>query len=153
VPKEKVGSKADSKAVIKDRTGFRVVVMGSWLLVANYKLNPNAPTLDYAKEFLLNTFNWLAEQESLVALAPRKPEHIKLELTNKQVGRVGLMVILLLPLITIGLGLIVWVAPTTQKRRTRGAEKRAPGGRPGVSKPAGSGSRDELPGGSKGKGA
>lgn len=107
------------------KNGARVVLLGTWLLVANYKLDPNLPTIDYTKELLLGLFNWLAEQESLVALAPRKPEHVKLELTAAQVNRIGRLVIITLPLFAVLLGLVVWLAPNLRKRGYRRAARTA----------------------------
>ncbi len=97
----------------------RVMVLGSQLLVANYKLSPNQPSFDYTKEFVLTAFNWLAEQESLVALPPRRPEHVKLKLTIDQVNRVARLVVLWLPLLAVMLGLIVWLIPGAASRRGR----------------------------------
>jgi hypothetical protein len=114
------------------KNGARVVLLGTWLLVANYKLDPNMPTIDYTKELLLNMFHWLAEQESLVALAPRKPEHVKLELTAVQVNRIGRLVIITLPLFAALLGLVVWLAPFIGGRRSKIAERG--GGRQGGAK-------------------
>lgn len=109
--------------------GARVLLLGTWLLVANYKLDPNMQTIDYTKDLLLNLFNWLSEQESLVALAPRKPEHVKLELTRTQVDKIGRLVILTLPLFAILFGLVVWLGPNLRSRGfRRGAGQRRGGG-------------------------
>jgi hypothetical protein len=107
------------------KNGARVVVLGSWLLMANYKLDPNLQAIDYTKELILNIFNWVTEQEMLVALAPRRPEHIKLALTEKQVASAGRTVILFLPLIAVCLALIAWMAPTVSQRRSRRASDAA----------------------------
>jgi len=122
-PKRDIPSPVPVMVAARERkqNGARVVVMGSWLMVANFKLDPNRPTIDFTKELLLATFNWLAEQEALVALPPRKPEHVKLELTNKQVNRIGRLVIVVLPLIAVILALIVWLLPAIRTRRQRPA--------------------------------
>lgn len=101
------------------KNGARIIVLGSYLLVANYKLTPNQASFDYTKEFVLSAFNWLAEQESLVALPPRRPEHVKLKLSTAQVNRIARLVVLWLPLLAVMLGLIVWIVPTAAARRPR----------------------------------
>lgn len=98
----------------------RVLVLGTHLLMANYKLSPNQPSFDYTKEFVLTAFNWLAEQESLVALPPRRPEHVKLKLNIDQVNRIARLVVLWLPLLAVMLGLLVWLIPGAASKRTRG---------------------------------
>jgi hypothetical protein len=103
----------------KGKKRARVLVLGTQLLVANYKLSPNQPSFDYTKEFVLTAFNWLAEQESLVALPPRRPEHVKLKLNIDQVNRIARLVVLWLPLLAVMLGLLVWLIPGAASKRTR----------------------------------
>jgi ABC-type uncharacterized transport system len=97
----------------------RIMVVGTQLLLANYKLSPNQPSFDYTKELVLMVFNWLAEQESLVALAPRRPEHVKLKLNIEQVNRIARLVVLWLPLLAVMLGLLVWLIPGATSKRGR----------------------------------
>ena len=114
----------------------RVMVLGTQLLMANYKLSPNQPSFDYTKEFVLTAFNWLAEQESLVALPPRRPEHVKLKLNIEQVNRIARLVVLWLPLLAAMLGLLVWLIPGATHKR---------GGRRGRDRPR----RNDKRGGAK----
>ncbi len=105
----------------------RVMVLGTHLLVANLKLSPNQPSADYTKEFVLTALNWLAEQESLVALPPRRPEHVKLKLSIDQVNRVARLVVLWLPMLAVLIGLLVWLIPGALSRRWMGPKPRATG--------------------------
>jgi len=92
----------------KSRGGFRMVAFGSVANFLNQTLDPNQPTQDYSADFLLNSINWLLEREQLIALSPRVPERMKLELSAKQVGRIFRVVVLGMPLFAILLGLLVW---------------------------------------------
>lgn len=91
------------------KNGARVVVVSSYLTLANWKMDPNRDAVDFTKEFLLATFNWLTEQEGLVALPPRRPEHVKLELSVSKVNWVGRLVMLALPGLAVFLSLLVWI--------------------------------------------
>jgi len=108
-----------SQPAIQRKRHARVMVLGTQLLMANYKLSPNQPSFDYTKEFVLTAFNWLAEQESLVALPPRRPEHVKLKLNIDQVNRIARLVVLWLPLLAVMLGLLVWLIPGAASKRSR----------------------------------
>ncbi len=112
----------------------RVMVLATHLLVANYKLSPNQPSFDYTKEFVLMAFNWLAEQESLVALAPRRPEHVKLKLNIQQVNRIARLVVLWLPLLAVMLGLLVWLIPGASSKRGRARKLARKTDKPGGAK-------------------
>ncbi len=97
-----VASQAEKKG------GFRVVAFGGLLNMLNRNLDPNQPVQDFSSDLLLNSLNWLLEREQLIALSPRTPERIKLELTQAQVGRIFRVTVLAMPLFAMLLGILVW---------------------------------------------
>jgi ABC-type uncharacterized transport system involved in gliding motility auxiliary subunit len=101
--KDKDSDKAadkDSKAPAKP---FRLVVVGNSRFAANGTIG-NGGNVNLA----LNAINWLAGQERLVGIAPKTPEQASLSLTRSQTNRIGLFVIVGLPLIVSVLGVWVW---------------------------------------------
>ncbi len=97
-----VASRSDKK------NGFRVVAFGGLLNVLNRNLDPNQPVQDFSSDLLLNSLNWLLERAQLIALSPRVPERVKLELTQAQISRIFRVTVLGMPLFAMLLGLLVW---------------------------------------------
>jgi ABC-type uncharacterized transport system involved in gliding motility auxiliary subunit len=64
---------------------------------------------------LNNLFNWLVERETLMGIAPKRPEQVRLAMTPAELGWSVAIVILLLPGLAIALGFWVWL----RRRRVR----------------------------------
>jgi len=60
------------------------------------------------RDFFLNTVNWLAQQENLIAIRPREPEDRRLTLTADQQGLIRLLSIFLLPGLVFAAGIYSW---------------------------------------------
>ena len=60
------------------------------------------------RDMFLNTVNWLAQQENLIAIRARAPEDRRLTLTADQQRRIFWLTIALIPLATVGVGTYVW---------------------------------------------
>ena len=60
-------------------------------------------------DFLLSSLNWLLEREALMAIAPKAPGELKLDLNDRQLARAFLVVVGALPAVAIVLGLLVWL--------------------------------------------
>jgi hypothetical protein len=88
--------------------GARIVAFGSFFNLTNLHINPNEPQQDYSVDFFLNAIAWLGEKEQMIALRPRTPEQIKLELRADQVNRIFRITVLGLPMFGILLGLLIW---------------------------------------------
>jgi ABC-type uncharacterized transport system involved in gliding motility auxiliary subunit len=86
-----------------DRPG-RVVVFGDSDFASNARLaSVGNPTL------LLNTINWLAERENLLAIPPRRAEQVQLNLSRAQISSIYWMVLLLMPAASVAAGLLVFL--------------------------------------------
>jgi ABC-type uncharacterized transport system involved in gliding motility auxiliary subunit len=105
--KDKDNDKVTDKAADKDSKAparpFRLVVVGNSRFASNGTIG-NGGNVNLA----LNAINWLAGQERLVGIAPKTPEQASLSLTRSQANRIGLFVIVGLPLIVSVLGVWVW---------------------------------------------
>lgn len=60
------------------------------------------------RDLLLNTVNWLAQQENLIAIRPREPEDRRITLTADQQQRVFWLSLLMVPGSIMALGFITW---------------------------------------------
>jgi ABC-type uncharacterized transport system involved in gliding motility auxiliary subunit len=81
----------------------RVVVVGDSDFAANYALN-----IQGNKDLFLNTINWLAQQENLIAIRPKEPNDRRLTLTADQTRRIFWLAILIIPGIIFGTGVYTW---------------------------------------------
>ncbi len=60
------------------------------------------------RDLALNTLNWLAQQENLIAIRPREPEDRRITLTADQQARVYWLSLVLLPGFIAGAGVYTW---------------------------------------------
>jgi ABC-type uncharacterized transport system involved in gliding motility auxiliary subunit len=91
-------------------TKTRVVVVGTPNFVMNYWLSGGMREVvsDYNRDVFLAAVSWLAAKEQLVAIGPKRPEHVKLTLTAEQLGRMFYLTVVGLPLMGLLLGVLVW---------------------------------------------
>ncbi len=80
----------------------RLVVAGDATFVSNGAM------VSGNSDFFISAMNWLVERPELMAIAPRKLEQVKLELTTREQGGVGLAVIIGIPALVGLMGLAVW---------------------------------------------
>ncbi|MGE5717021.1 MAG: GldG family protein [Acidobacteriota bacterium] len=70
----------------------------------------NAGIANAANRLLLSSaVNWALERESLVAIPPKSADQVAVTLTRRDVGQVGFVVLLLLPLAAVAMGIAIWV--------------------------------------------
>jgi ABC-type uncharacterized transport system involved in gliding motility auxiliary subunit len=86
------------------RRETRVVVFGDSDFASNDGLGiaPGNPDL------FVNTINWLAQQENLIAIRPKAPDDRRVTLTEDQQTMVWLFTIVMLPGLVIGAGVYSW---------------------------------------------
>ena len=84
-------------------TGARMVVIGDSDFAANGQLKNMGNS-----DFFLNCVNWLGVREKLIAIGPKPFEDIKLQLNRSQMKRVFLFSVVVLPALTLVLGIVVW---------------------------------------------
>jgi ABC-type uncharacterized transport system involved in gliding motility auxiliary subunit len=60
------------------------------------------------RDLFLNTVNWLAQQENLIAIRPKEPGDQRLTMTENQVLWVTFLLLLLVPLSIFGSGIYAW---------------------------------------------
>ncbi len=81
----------------------RVVIIGDTDFIANNNLGKGA-NLD----FILNTFNWLTQNDSLISIAPKNAPDLKLALSAPVAAILGLVFLFALPLALFISGAVVW---------------------------------------------
>lgn len=95
---EKGGEKKSKPA------GMRLVVFGDSDFATNGQLgNAGNPAL------MMNAVNWMVARNNLLGIPPRAPEQVHLSLTRQQLSGIFWLVIVILPLMAIGLGVVVFV--------------------------------------------
>ena len=60
------------------------------------------------RDLALNTINWLAQQENLIAIRPREPEDRRITLTADQQIRINWLSLLMIPGVVLGSGVYTW---------------------------------------------
>lgn len=81
----------------------RVVVIGDSDFAAN-----NALTIQGNRDFALNSVNWLAQQENMIAIRPHDPQDRRIQLTEDQSQRIFWIALLVIPGLLLGNGVRVW---------------------------------------------
>lgn len=82
---------------------IRLAVFGDSDFVANYTGNVTGNA-----DLFLNTVNWLAQQENLIAIRARQPEDRRLTMTASQQRSVFWFSLLVMPVFIIGSGVYIW---------------------------------------------
>jgi hypothetical protein len=82
--------------------GERLVVIGDATFVTNAQLQ-NVGNLT----LFANTFNWLAEREALVAIAPKTPESVRLSLSSSEIRGIFWFVVVGLPALVVAIGVFI----------------------------------------------
>jgi LPXTG-motif cell wall-anchored protein len=94
-PKPKDGEKAAQT---------RLVVVGNSTFVSNGIVGQSATNADLA----LNSINWLAQEESLIAIRPKQPQQRQINLTGGQMNGIFTVSVLGMPLAMLALGGFIW---------------------------------------------
>jgi len=88
----------------------RLVVLGDSFFVSNGALKSGGGG---NVDFFLSALNWLVEREALMAIGPKIPEVLSLDMTRQEMLRVYLIVVGAVPAVAAFAGLFVWL-----RRRT-----------------------------------
>ena len=81
----------------------RVAVFGDSDFVANGFLG-----IPGNRDLFLNTVNWLAQQENMIAIRPRDPEDRRITLTRDQQTRIFYLTVLIIPALILLAGVQTW---------------------------------------------
>lgn len=85
----------------------RLVVLGSERGVLNNRL-AGPVVRDHNRDLFLTVLAWLAPGARPVEIGPKTPEHIRLLLDDRQLGRLFLTTVVAMPVISLLLGVLVW---------------------------------------------
>lgn len=81
----------------------RLVVFGDSAFAANGALTGGD------EEFFLQAMNWLLDREQWLAIAPREIDEIRLVLNRRQIRRLSVWTVGIMPGVALVLGVLVWV--------------------------------------------
>jgi len=99
-PKPEASTPADDTA---PKPESRLVAFGDSDFAANFALG-----IQGNSDLFMNTINWLAQQEGLIAIRPREPSDRRLTLTESNVRSLRWMALLIVPAVVFGAGLFTW---------------------------------------------
>src|SRR5207248_72840 len=88
----------------KDGREARLVVFGSSNVATNNSLSSRLGNGD----FFLNCVNWLAEEETMIALRPRSPQDRRIQMTEEQARGLFWLVAVAMPLAALAAGVVVY---------------------------------------------
>ncbi len=86
----------------------RIVLVGTSAVAENRTLPPNAP--GYNSQLLQGSFDWLAGNDQLIAVAPKPAAKYPLPLTAQDFAVNVVVTSVLVPLLLLGAGALVWMA-------------------------------------------
>ena len=98
-PEPAAGEKPESER----KPESRIVVLGDSDFASNGILGVQGN-----RDFFMNTVNWLAQQENLIAIRPREPEDRRLTLTADDQSRIFLLSVFILPGLVFAAGIYSW---------------------------------------------
>ena len=98
-------AKAITGKVNDSSDDFRMVVVGDMLIASNRFLKSSGVN----KDFILNCFNWLAEEENLVNIDVKSPIEAHFRFTGKTLTVIAYFLLLGLPLLALYAGVCVWL--------------------------------------------
>ena len=81
----------------------RFVTIGDSDFAANYAIR-----IQGNQDLFLNTINWLAQQENLIAIRPREPADRRMTLTENKTTAILLLSIFVIPGVVLGAGVYSW---------------------------------------------
>ena len=82
----------------------RIVVIGDSDFIANNNLGQGANL-----NFIVNSVNWLSQDDELIAILPQKSPDIQLQLDNTKKGIISISFLIVLPLLFLGTGIYIWL--------------------------------------------
>ena len=81
----------------------RVVAVGDSDFASNYAIGVPGNS-----DFFMNSLNWLAQQENLIAVRPRQPQDHRLTLTADQQNRIMILSLFIIPGLVFATGVYTW---------------------------------------------
>ena len=81
----------------------RVVAVGDSDFAANLAIGVQGN-----RDFFMNSLNWLAQQENLIAVRPRQPQDQRLTLTADQQNRIMILSLFIIPGLVFASGVYTW---------------------------------------------
>jgi ABC-type uncharacterized transport system involved in gliding motility auxiliary subunit len=85
------------------KTEGRFVVLGTSLIAANGMLNQQSN-----RDFIMNSINWLSEDEDLISIRATPPESQHLTMNAEQMRRLLILGVFGIPLLIVLAGFLVW---------------------------------------------
>ena len=102
---DKYGPISVAVAVDNKKSGMRMVVFGDSDFIANLEFSQGAN-----RDLFMNSVNWLIKREALISIGPKTIQEIqRLDLSPIQLRIVTVLVIVVVPLLSVVVGIIVYI--------------------------------------------
>ncbi|MEI8235342.1 MAG: GldG family protein [Verrucomicrobiota bacterium] len=101
-----VAASAEKGALANDSVrvdSARLVVIGSSAFLSNDTLT------EADLDFVLSSLNWLLDREEIIGIAPKPAHNLALNLTDSQMGSIGLLTMGAIPACAAALGFFLWL--------------------------------------------
>ncbi|MCW9013856.1 MAG: GldG family protein [Gammaproteobacteria bacterium] len=98
-----IGLALERKIKNNDKTQ-RVVIIGDSDFIANNNLGQGANL-----SFIVNTINWLTEDDNLMSILPQASPDTRLELDNLKKAVISISFLIVLPVLFFGSGIYIWL--------------------------------------------
>jgi ABC-type uncharacterized transport system involved in gliding motility auxiliary subunit len=102
-PEPKPAASAEKPADDAPKPETRVAAIGDSEFVSNAYLGAQGN-----RDLFMNTVNWLAQQESLIAIRPKDPADRRLEATANKTSAIFWLSIFVIPAVVLGTGVLTW---------------------------------------------
>jgi len=95
------------KGIEEEIKPTKLVVIGDAEFVSNLALTKG---MGGNRDFFMCALNWLVEREAMMAIAPKPPDELRLDMDRRQVSRAFLTVVFASPGVAAVLGILVWLS-------------------------------------------
>ncbi len=85
----------------------RIVVIGDSAVASNGALTSG---MGGNRDFVMSALNWLVEREALVAIAPKPPQELRLDMDSRQIRMAYLVMVAGIPALVSIVGILVWLS-------------------------------------------
>lgn len=97
---------AEKGAVHDDRVelgGSKMIAIGNGIFLSDQALN------QVNLDFFLSSINWMLDRSNVAGVAPKSIKQFQLHLTDRDISRIALYTLLVIPGIAAAFGLVVWL--------------------------------------------
>ncbi|MCX7713559.1 MAG: GldG family protein [Chthoniobacterales bacterium] len=106
-----IGFVSDRRVVTDDRLEIpsaRMIVIGTYRFALDQFVSGRSAS-NANLDFLISCVNWLLDRHRLTGIVPKIPYEFKLVVTNQELSKIAIVVLVLMPLLAGIIGFLVWL--------------------------------------------